>query len=90
MAKKKASFLIEVEDKSCKLTSIDRSTLEVALSFVMPSSGKPEYIRAGELILRNAWVEGDDEILSNDDYLIPAAMQAYQLINIKQATLKKI
>ena len=56
----------------------------------MPIQGRPQYIRAGEIVLLNCWVGGDDEIKSDDDLLIPAAMQAFQIIQSKTAVLKKI
>ena len=87
---KKAKYEIEVEGKKCRLTELDRTTLEITLGMIMSTTGSPQYIRAGEVILRNCWVDGDKEILERDDLLIAAAMKAYELIEIKEATLKKI
>lgn len=87
---KKAKYEIEVDGKKCQLCPLDRATLEIALGMVMATSGNPQYIRAGEIILRKCWVSGDKEILENDDLLVAAAMKAYELIEIKEATLKKI
>ena len=88
--KSKAIYEIEVDGKKCQLCKLDRATLEITLGMVMATTGNPQYIRAGEIILRKCWVSGDKEILEQDDLLIAAAMKAYELIEIKEATLKKI
>ena len=88
--KKKAVYEIEVEGKKCQLSEISRSTLEVALGLIMQTTGQPQYIRAGEVILLNCWVSGDDEIKNDESLLIAASMKAYELIELKEATLKKI
>ena len=35
------------------------------------------------------WIDGDSEIKSNDDYLIPASTQALVLMKTKGASIKK-
>lgn len=85
-----AKYLIEVEDKKAYLKAINRATLEVVLGLIMPSNGDPQYIKAGEIILNTCWVGGDEEIRTDEEYLNAAAMQAYQLVEIKTASLKKL
>lgn len=85
-----AKYLLQVEDKKCYLKEIDRATYEMALGFAVPSSGQPQYIRAGEIILMKCWVAGDEEIKTSWEYLKDAAMQAYSLIETKEATIKKL
>lgn len=84
----KAQYEITVKGKSCKLSEISRGTLEIALGMIMKPT--PEYIRAGEIIILNCWIEGDEEIKTNDKLLVPAAMKAYELIELEEAELKKI
>lgn len=91
MAKKgKAVYEIEVDGKKCQLSEISRATLEIALGLIMTTTSSPQYIRAGEIILLNCWVSGDEEIKKDESLLIAAAMKAYELIDLKEATLKKI
>tara|TARA_R110000796_G_scaffold63139_4_gene145521 strand:- start:5617 stop:5940 length:324 start_codon:yes stop_codon:yes gene_type:complete len=87
---KGAEFTIEVNGKVAYLKKPDRITIENALGLAMPIQGRPQYIRAGEIVLLNCWVGGDDEIKTDDELLIPAAMQAFQIIQAKTAVLKKI
>ena len=84
------SYRIEVEGMVCYLRKIDRATLEQAMGLMMKTRGNPEYIRAGEVILLNCWVTGDDIIKSDEQYLMAACMTAYELMEMKSATLKKI
>ena len=80
----------EDEVLKCTLKAPSRFTLEAALSKMGLNGGQAEIISAGEIVLRGCWIEGDKEILDNDTYLVPAALQAYNLIDLKTATLKKI
>lgn len=72
------------------LKKIERATMEIALGKLQKVGQDAEYIYAGELILRNCWVAGDNEILDNEDNLMTAALQCNALIELKQASLKKI
>jgi len=88
-----ATIEVEADEKttlSCTLKAPSRGTLEAALSKMGLNGGQTEIITAGEIVLRGCWIEGDKEILDNDTYLVPAALQAYNLIDLKEATLKKI
>jgi hypothetical protein len=87
---KGAEFTIEVDGRVAYLRKPDRITIESALGLAMPIQGRPQYIRAGEIVLLNCWVGGDDEIKTDDDLLVPAAMQAFQIVQAKTAVLKKI
>lgn len=74
----------------CRLKEVDRRTLEKALGKMGVAGGDPQIISAGELILLNCWVDGDDEIRKNESYRVAASLQAFSLIEMKNATLKKI
>ncbi len=109
---KKAKYRIEVETgtdeatqettfTACYLSEMTRGTLEVVLSMIQPKGNeKPQYLSAGEKILRSCWlnkatvngkeVESDKEILENDGLLVAAAMQAYELVDIKTAKITKL
>lgn len=93
---KTAKFQIDVESGSgetfsCKLSEIDRNTLEVVIGLIMPTGGeKPQYLRAGEIILNSCWVDGDEQIRKDEQCLIAASMQAYKLFELKKTTLKKL
>ena len=88
MAGKIAIHELEIDGKKCQLAKIDRATLEIALGLIM--ADKPEYIKAGEIIVRSCWVSGDKEILDDEDLLVGAALAAQELISVKKASLKKL
>jgi len=98
----KAAYKITVEGgATCYLKEMKRGVLERVLSMIAPKGNQePQYINAGEKILRSCWldtatvkgekVESDKAILENDDLLTAAAFQAYELVDIKTAKLEKL
>ena len=87
---KKAFAKITVDDYSCTVSKPTRQVLEVVLGMLGVNGQKPQMLKAGEIILNSCWIDGDKEILQDDDLLVAASLQAYQLIEIKQASLEKL
>jgi len=85
-----AKYVLEIEGYKCYLKSITRPVMEQALGFVMPLTGSPKLITAGEMILNACWLDGDPEIRSNEDLYCEACLNAVQLIERKNSTLKKL
>lgn len=50
----------------------------------------PMFLDAGKVIMKNCWLGGDRRLIENDEFLNGAAMQAAQLVKIRQGRLKKI
>lgn len=96
MANKVPKFEIEVEGDDnktfkCQLSAIGRDVLEVVIGLIMPTGGeKPQYLKAGEIILNSCWITGDEEIRKDEQLLIAASMSAYKLFELKKTTLKKL
>jgi len=84
------THLIEVDGYKAYLKKIDRITLELALGKMQKLGGEPEFIRAGEIVLLNCWVAGDDIIKNDDDLLMAAALKYNTLLETKSASVKKI
>ena len=74
----------------CILKPIDRATLGVALAFVAPIHGNPDYFRAGEIILNTCWISGDDEIKTDDGLFAAAAFAVFEMIQVKKTKLQRI
>ena len=51
---------------------------------------KDDPIKFNETLLNNLWIEGDAEIKTNDDYFLAVSSQLGELLQIKEATLKKL
>lgn len=49
----------------------------------------PMFLEAGKVIMKNCWLGGDERLVNDPDFLNSAAMQAAQLIKIRQGRLKK-
>lgn len=73
------------------LKEADKATISLAMS-KMRNVNKDNFdmIEIGELILRKCFLGGDVEIITEDKLLISASIQAYELIEIYDSTIKKI
>ena len=81
---------IEIEGKVCFLKKPSRATYAKVIPMLTPMlGGEVNIMGAGELILRECFSGGDQEFLTDDDYIIAGAIQCVGLIELKEATLKK-
>lgn len=87
---KKAAYEIEVEGFSCRLRAIDRNTLKVVYAKMLKATGEMNLIESGEIILNTCWVDGDKEIKQHDDLWLAACLKCVELIEQKEAKLKKL
>jgi hypothetical protein len=78
-------FKIEVEDKVCFLKKPDRKTISAASAI-----GQKNPIKFAETILQNCWLAGDEEIKEDDDYFFAVSGELDQLLEFKNAELKKL
>ena len=69
---------------------ISRVVMEQALGLIMPITGSPRLITAGEMILNSCWIDGDAEIRENEDLYCEACLNAVSLIERKTSSLKKL
>ena len=89
------TFTLTVEDEdgkeySCQLSKPSRQIIGQATGMMMPVNGQvPDISRAGEWILQNCWIEGDEIIKEDDDLLFAACMQCMEMVKMKTTTLKK-
>jgi hypothetical protein len=87
------TITVETEGKkySCTLKKdIDRNVLEDALGLIKPNAGNPFPLTAGKMILENCWIDGDEEIKTNPELLVPACLASYYRIEKKETSLKKL
>lgn len=78
-------YSIEVDGKICYLKQPDRRTLSAAAVI-----GQKDPLRYNEIILENCWIEGDEEIKSNDALFLGVSAKIPDLIEVREATLKKL
>lgn len=77
-------YKVTVDGKSCYLHKPDRKTLAYV------STVKDNPIRMSELMLNNCWIDGDEEIKTDDALFLGVVQQMGALISIKQAELVKL
>lgn len=78
-----AVTVIEVGGKYAYLKKPDRKVLKMAVSM---SDTK---IDEAEVLLENCWLDGDEEIKTDDDLFLSAMPRILSLIEFKLATVKK-
>lgn len=76
-------FKLDVEGKICFLKSPDRRTLGFA-------SSTKDTFKFNEIVLKNCWLAGDEEILKDDSYFLAACSKLDGIIQVKQAELEKL
>ena len=76
-------FAIIIEDKVCYLRKPDRKVL----SFASQVGSDP--MKFNEVILKNCWIGGDEEILTDDSLFLAASSKLDQVIEFKKAELVK-
>lgn len=91
-------FEITVDEHVCYIRPVDRATMRFALSKINVKIDKgnnqeinlEKMIEIGEVILTNCWLGGSEEIKQKDRLLIAASMQAGELFEIAETSLKKL
>ena len=78
-------FQVEVDGRVAYLKRPDRKVLGAAAV-----TGKSDPMKYNEVILNNCWLEGDEEIRTNDAMFLGVSSQLAEIIEIKEATLKKL
>jgi hypothetical protein len=75
-------FYYEVDDKICYLRPVDRNTYSLALSKVSTSPAK-----FNEIVVKEIWLAGDEEIRKNDCYYFGLIDFVEELMNKKKGSL---
>lgn len=78
-------YLLTVEDKAAIFKTPSRKAMSYSLSF---ASKDP--LKSNETLLRDAFVEGDKELIDNDAYFLGAQSQVGQLLKAKESKLEKL
>ncbi len=78
-------FKIDVEDKTCYLKRPSRK----ALSFASQVGAK-DPLKFNEIILKDCWIDGDEEIQVDDTLFLSASSKLAELIEVKEASLVKL
>lgn len=78
-------YALEVDGRIAYLRKPDRKIVGMASAL-----GENDEIKIAEALLDACWLGGDEEIRTNDDLFLSVKVKLNQLIEIKEATLKKI
>lgn len=85
--KKKYGDIFEVtaDGKTAYLKKPDRKALSAAAVI-----GKSDPMKYNEVLLNNCWLAGDEEIKTDDSLFLGVSSHLAELIEIKEAELKKL
>ena len=78
-------FQVTVDDKIAYLRKPDRQIIAYGLTKV-----STDPLGFNEVILKNCWIAGDEEIKTNDDYFMAVSAQLEQIMEVKTADIKKL
>lgn len=81
--KYKQVYEITVEDKSCLVRKPNRKDL----SYV---STQKDPIRMSETMLNQIWLEGDEEIRTDDELFLAVIKKIDEISEVKEAEVKKL
>ena len=76
-------YMIETQGKSCIIRKPNRRDL----SYV---SVEKDPIKMQTALLNQLWIEGDEEIKTNDDYFFAACNTLDVVLKVKEAEIKKL
>ncbi len=78
-------FKVSVEDKTCYLHKPSRKALGYA-----SIAGKDNPLKFNEVILRDCWLAGDEELKTDDTLFLSVSAKLGELIEVKSAELEKL
>lgn len=78
-------FCVQVDGKTAYLKKPDRRALSAAAVI-----GKTDPMKYNEVLLNNCWLGGDEEIKTDDELFLGVSAKLGDLIEIKEAELKKL
>lgn len=78
-------FELSVEGKKAYLRKPDRKTLGYA-----STAGQTDPMKFNEVLLKGCWLGGDEEIRTDDELFLAASGKLGELIQVKEAELKKL
>lgn len=78
-------FAYQTDGKSCYLHRPSRTTIAAA-SVV----GKDDPFKFAEIILANCWIDGDEELRTEDRYFMGLSQKLSEIIEVKVGELKKL
>ncbi len=78
-------FCVTVDGKTAYLKKPDRKTLSAAAVL-----GKSDPMKYNEVMLNNCWLGGDEEIKTDDALFLGVSSKLSELIEIKEAEIKKL
>lgn len=78
-------FQLDVDGHTCYLKKPSRKVISMATTI-----GQNDPVKFSELMMNNCWLGGDEIIRTDDELFLSAAGKLAELIQLKEAELKKL
>ena len=78
-------YVYTAEGKTCYLKKPDRNILSAAAVI-----GRNDPLKYNEIILKNCWLGGDEQIKDDDSFFLGISQKIGELIEVKEGELKKL
>lgn len=78
-------FQLDVDGHTCFLKKPSRKVISMATTI-----GQNDPVKFSELMMNNCWIAGDEIIRTDDELFLSAAGKLADLIQLKEAELKKL
>ena len=85
----KTHIIVLENGLGCILNNPKPQVLSQAFGALSGIGKDPDMFKAGNTILKNCWIAGDMEIQENDEFKFACAIQAINIIDILQGSIKK-
>lgn len=77
--------MVEVDGRRCYLKRPTRKTLSAAAVV-----GTKDPLKYNEIVLKNCWLNGDEEIQGDDALFLGVSGQLAEIIEVAEASIKKL
>lgn len=77
------------QEYSCRIKEPGFEEINMAFMALETKGGKLDIAGAGRVIISTCWVDGDEIIKENPKFLFPACLEAWKLVEVYQAEIKK-
>ena len=86
----KAAYELEVDGYKCTLSEPNRFVIAAAMAAMIRRSGEMDMAAGGEIVFNSCKVTCDPEIEKDDVLLVSMHVKCFDLVEIKEVSLKKI
>lgn len=86
----KEAYELEVDGYKCTFSEPNRFVVQAAMAKMIKTSGEMDMMGGGEIVYKSCKIKCDPEIEANDVLLQSIYLKCFDLVEIKEVSLKKL